>query len=105
MILEQLCRLLESTGLPVAYGAWREDDPDKPLMPYICYRERELHVLRADGAVYHTWGTCEALLFTALKTPGLERQVEQALRELPWTKYERYNDTERCYEITYEIEV
>lgn len=103
MTTEKLGQLLAGTGLPVAYRAWPEEET--PAMPYIRYRERELHVLRADGIVYHTWGTYEVLLFTALKAPGLERQVEQALRELHWTKDETYLDTERCYVIIYEIEV
>lgn len=103
MTTEKLGQLLESIGLPVTYRAWPEEQ--EQAMPYLCYRERELHTLRADGVVYHTWGTYEVLLYTALKAPGLEKQVENALRELHWTKDEHYDDTERCYVITYEIEV
>ena len=105
MTVEGLAELLAGTGLPVAYRAWPEEDEGKPPMPYLCYREREIHTLRADGVVYHTWGTYEVLLYTALKAPGLEKQVEAALRELHWTKDEHYIDAERCYVITYEIEV
>ena len=44
-------------------------------------------------------------LYTKLKDPELEDKVEQALSSFFWDKTEEYIDSERCYQILYEIEV
>ena len=44
-------------------------------------------------------------LYTKDKNPEAEGMVESALSSLFWEKSETYIDTEKCYQILYEVEV
>lgn len=103
MRLEELKILLETTGLPVTYRAWPENDA--PPMPYICYLVTYSNNFGADNRVYHKIDHIQVELYTKLKDPEAEDRVENALSSLYWDKTEEYIDSERCYQILYEIEV
>lgn len=107
MTLAGLAVLLQSTGLPVTYRAWPIDDNENPppAPPFICYLTNDTDVTFADGKVYYAFDHVRVELYTALKDPEAEAKVEQALEGFHWKKDETYLDTERCYMITYEIEV
>lgn len=103
MTLEELNKLLETTGLPVVYRAW----PDKkaPPLPYICYLAAYSNNFGADNVVYYPINHMQVELYTELKNPALEDKLEKALSSFYWEKNEEYIDAEQCYQITYEIEV
>lgn len=103
MTLEDVKSLLESTGLPVAYRAWPENEA--PPLPFICYLVAYSNNFSADGIVYYLINHIQIELYTKLKDPITEDKVELALSSLYWEKTEEYIDTEQCYQITYEIEV
>lgn len=103
MTLEEVKVLLETTGIPVTYRAWPEKAA--PPMPYICYLVAYSSNFGADNVVYHPINHIQIELYTELKDPDTEDKVEQALSSLFWEKTEEYIDTERCYQIIYEIEV
>ena len=103
MRLEELKTLLGTTGLPVTYRAWPENDA--PPMPYICYLVTYSNNFGADNRVYHKIDHLQVELYTKLKDPEAEDRVENALSSLYWDKTEEYIDSERCYQILYEIEV
>nr|DAR81350.1 MAG TPA: tail completion protein [Caudoviricetes sp.] len=103
MRLEELKTLLGTTGLPVTYRAWPENDA--PPMPYICYLVTYSNNFGADNRVYHKIDHIQVELYTKLKDPEAEDRVENALSSLYWDKTEEYIDSERCYQILYEIEV
>lgn len=103
MTLEEVKVLLETTGIPVTYRAWPEKEA--PPMPYICYLAAYSSNFGADNVVYHPINHIQIELYTELKDPDTEDKVEQALSSLFWEKTEEYIDTERCYQIIYEIEV
>lgn len=103
MTLAELNIRLQHTGLPVAYRAWPEDEA--PALPFICYFCTGSASLYADASNYHVWNEVQVELYTALKNPEAEASVEKALSGLRWKKTEIYIDTERCYQILYEIEV
>ena len=103
MTLAQLKDLLVSTGLPVTYRAWPE--AAAPPLPFLCYLEAYSNNFVADGTVYVPISHVQVELYTALKDPAAEAKVEQALSQLVWQKTETYIDTEKCYQILYEIEV
>lgn len=103
MTLEELALRLKSTGLPVTYRAWPEGEA--PVLPFLCYLCTDTDGIFADGGVYVSWENVRVELYTALKSPALEKTVEEALRGFHWKKSETYIDTERCYLILYEIEV
>ena len=101
MTIEQLAALLEATGLPVAYQAFRtRQDP-----PFLCYRFIYDVQFFADDEVYFSTGHYQVELYTSQKSPDTERAVEAALGDLGWDKTEAYLDEERIYQIIYEIEV
>lgn len=103
MELKEIEEILETTGLPVTYYAWPEKAA--PPLPYICYLATYSNNFSADGFVYIPINHIQIELYTKLKEPATEDKVEQALSSLFWEKTETYIDTERCYQILYEIEV
>lgn len=103
MTLSELNRALQSTGLPVTYRAWPEDSA--PPLPFICYLSTGTNTLPADGSVYYQWDDIRVELYTKWKDTEAEAKVEAALNDLHWTKTGTYVESERCYIITYEIEV
>lgn len=103
MTLSELNAQLKTTELPVTYRAWPEGMA--PTLPYICYLCTSPDSLIADGAVYYTYENVRVELYTACKDPEAEANVETALFGFHWKKSETYISTERCYLITYEIEV
>lgn len=103
MTLEALKDLLETTGFPVAYRAWEEGAA--PPLPYLCYLVAYSNNFAADGVVYCPIDHIQVELYTKTKDPGAEAKVETALASFVWEKTETYIDTERCYQILYEIEV
>lgn len=103
MTLEEIKNLLESTGFPITYRDWPESEA--PPMPYICYLVSYSNNFAADGGVYCKINHIQIELYTKLKDPEAEDKVEKALSSLFWDKTETYIDTEKCYQILYEIEV
>lgn len=103
MNLNGLAALLVSTGLPVTYRAWPENEA--PALPWIAYRSPSTDRVLADGGVYWCWDNVQVQLYCVYRDPALEKKVEQALSGFAWTKDETYVESERCYIITYEIEV
>lgn len=103
MELKEIEEILKTTGLPVTYYAWPEKAA--PPLPYICYLAAYSNNFSADGCVYIPIDHIQIELYTKLKEPATEAKVEQALSSLFWEKTETYIDTERCYQILYEIEV
>lgn len=103
MNLEKLAALLESTGIPVTYLAWPEEAA--PPLPFLCYLVVSSNNFVADGQVYLPVQRVHVELYTKVKDLDSESRVENALREIPWQKSETYLDTEKCYQILYEIEV
>lgn len=103
MTLEKLKALLESTGIPTTYRAWPERKA--PPLPFICYLVAYSNNFCADSVVYYPINHIQIELYTTLKDPVSESKVETALSSFCWEKSETYIDSERCYQILYEIEV
>lgn len=103
MTLENLKDILETTGFPVTYRKW--NNGAAPPLPYICYLVAYSNNFAADGVVYAKIDHIQVELYTALKDPEAEEKVEIALSSFVWEKDETYIDSEKCYQILYEIEV
>lgn len=101
--MEELKALLETSGLPVVYHAWPVGEA--PPLPYLCYLTAYSNNFAADGVVYCPIDHIQVELYTKQKEPQTEDKVEKALSSFFWEKSETYLDTERCYQILYEIEV
>lgn len=105
MTLEELRAILKASGLPAAYRAFRENSA--PPLPFICYQETGSDNTGADGIVWFSARQVDVELYTAYKDPEAEQKVEAALTAagIYYDKYETYIDSEKMYQITYEIEV
>lgn len=107
MKLTDFNQILQSTGFPVAYRAFPENDGKNPplAMPYICYLETGTNNFAADGVVYKKVAKLAVELYTETKDFGAEEKVEQVLSSFYWQKDEEYLDDEKCYFVLYELEV
>ena len=103
MSLEELKKLLESTGLPVAYYAFPEEEA--PGLPFICYLVAYSNNFSADGSVYKKINHIQIELYTKHKDIESEEKVEEALSSFYWEKEETYLEEEKCFEVIYELEV
>ena len=103
MTLSEFADILKTTGLPVAYRAWPEQKA--PPLPYICYLCVGNSPVYADASVYFQSTEVNVEVYTRTKEPAVEVAVEAALKGFHWRKSETYIDTEKCYQILYEIEV
>ena len=103
MSLEEIKKLLETTGLPVAYRAFPVGNA--PPLPIICYLFSSTNKNKAEDVVNQDINRITIELYTESKDPEAENAVEAALKDLCWEKSEEYLDDEQCYEIIYEIEV
>lgn len=103
MTLAELKTALETSGIPFAYRAWPEGSA--PPLPFGCYLVAYSNNFAADGVVYAKIDHIQIELYTALKDPAAEEKVETALSSFVWEKIETYIDSEKCYQILYEIEV
>lgn len=83
-----LVAALDSTGLPVAAGAWRVGGAPDP--PYLVYRPADSAVRRADGWPYHVTTLYDVEIYFDLhaRDAALEERVEAALDAagVPWSK-------------------
>lgn len=104
MTQEQLAVILQTSGLPVSY----QDFPDEqcPPMPYIIFEDTGSSQVYADGIVYAAFTPWTIVLFTARKDAAKESLVENALTsaEIAWTKTTEEDDEEQCMRVTYNIE-
>ena len=105
MSLDDLREILLRTGLPVVYDFWPIGQA--PELPWLCYRTSSSDNFFADDTVYCQISNVEIELYTAIKSPATEQQVEIVLTAagLPWEKTEVWISAENCYQITYVIEV
>lgn len=101
--LEMVKNILEATGIPVAYYAFPEEEA--PPLPFICYLAAYSNNFIADGMVYCKIDHLQIELYTEVKDLEAEAKVEKALASFVWEKTETYIDSEKCYQILYEIEV
>ena len=100
--LGKLKSALDSTGIPVAYHAFPEGNA--PDLPFICYYCDETNNMYADNSVYYRIDGVTVELYTKNKDINAEGKVEQALSSFCWSKNEDYIDSEKCYQIMYEME-
>lgn len=106
MTLKDVKAMLDTTGMQVAYDHFEPAD-DAPKMPFITYSQPASNNFEADGKVYaeirHLYVTLWAQKADSKEEETLKGVLEAA--DIPWSRNETYHSTERCYEITYEVEV
>lgn len=107
MTLEELYTVLNATEIPVTYHSWSDADSERPALPFMTYQVAYSNNFMADDKVYLAVQHIDIALYTAAKSPATESTVETALDAagLPWNKTETYLDSEKCFQVIYEVEV
>ena len=103
MSLNEFKILLNTTGLPVAYYSFPENKA--PQLPFICYFVSHTNNFYADNKVYKVINHVQVELYTKLKSIEFEEKVERAISSFHWEKTETYLEDEKCFKITYDLEV
>ena len=104
MTLTELYNVLSSTGLPVAYSAFRDDE--KVVPPCITYEAAYSTNFGADNQVYSPFVHVDIFLFQKVKG-NAESSLENALNanKLFWDKTETFNKDEEVYQTIYEVTI
>lgn len=97
--------MLGRMGMSFAYDHFAEGEAEAP--PFLVYRYPRAANFPADGVAYYKKDRLDLELYTDKKDLELEEQVEAVLDEygLFYTKSETWIETEKMYEVLYEMEV
>lgn len=103
MTQTELSRALKSTGLPVAYRAFRSP-PSPPYLMYIFSYSKDL---MADDCNYAEISNFQVELYTDKKDPPTEMLVETKFKELglPYSKLETFLQSEGLFQILYQVQL
>lgn len=105
MELKEIIEMLGGLGLPLAYHHFAEGESPEP--PFLIYLIPGSHNFSADGTVYFKVKQLDLELYTDKKDIVLEEKLEDVLdrQGLFYNKTESYIETEKLYEVLYELEV
>lgn len=105
MTEKEVFQVVKSVGFPAAYHHFEEgQEPDKP---YLVYLYPGTNNFAADGTVYQDINQLDIELYTDKKDLEAEKRVEAVLKEhgFFYEKTETYLESEKMYEVLYEMEV
>ena len=105
MTYEEINEMMQEVGLPFAYHHFAEgESPDPPFTLFLSPGE---NTFSADNLMYFSFKRLNIELYTDVKSPEIERRVEDVLtqRGIYYTKTETWIESERLYEVLYEMEV
>ena len=105
MTHEEVIKMVNEIGLQSAYHHFAEGEAPDP--PYVVYLYPNANNFSADGVVYHSGNNLDIELYTDLKDIKLEKKVEAVLQKhgIFYAKSETWIESERLYEVLYEMEV
>ncbi|MBR1634087.1 MAG: hypothetical protein IJ682_03390 [Lachnospiraceae bacterium] len=105
MTHEEVMQMLEELKIPYAYDHFAEGESPEP--PFICFLFSGSDNFSADNIVYVEFLNLSIELYTDEKNPELEDQVEAVLNshELFWNKSEVWIESEKLYEVLYQMTV
>lgn len=105
MTFEEISTMLKTVGVPTAYRAFAEESGQQP--PFIVFYYDSSRDVYADDANYQRIERMYVELYTDDKDFGMESAVEGVLTEngLTWTREETYIDSEKMYEVIYQMDV
>lgn len=103
MTQAELYQALKSIGYPVAYGSF--SSPVTP--PFITYQFAYSNDMMADNVNYVPIENFQIELYTTKKDLVTEQKVQDKLKDLglPYRKFEAYLDSEKLFQIVYEIQI
>ena len=105
MSYEDIATMIESFGLPYAYYQFPEGTGQDP--PFVVFFYSNIDDVYADDSNYQRIVTLNIELYTREKDFEHEETIETALADngLTYYKEENYIDSEKMYQIAYEMEV
>lgn len=105
MTRKEISQMIASVGLPYAYYQFPEDTPQAP--PFICFFFSNTDDVFADDSNFQKIEQLNIELYTNVKDFALEDALEEILKtnNLTYYKEENYIDSEKLYQIAYEMEV
>lgn len=105
MTLQQVNLMVESMGLPYSYYQFPEGTGQAP--PFICFFYTNSNDLFADNSNYQGIRQLNIELYTRNKDFALEKTIEDtlSLNGLTFYREESFIDTEKIWQIAYEMEV
>ena len=103
--MDKILAVLQAAGILFAYDHFAEGEAVDP--PFICYLLPGSDNFAADGKVYHKISRVNIELYTDKKDLNAEQKVEDALdaASIFYAKSELWIDSEKLYEVLYEMEV
>ena len=103
MSLTELKEVLEATGLPVAYLAFKTAQQ----LPFIVYREVNTDNFFADNKVYKKCLYVDIELYTENKAIETEEIIETILfeNEIAWNATDTHIEAEEMFQRVYEIKL
>lgn len=103
--MDEVLEMLAEIGLPYAYHHFAEGESPEP--PFICYLTPASDNFAADGRVYYKIDGFHIELYTDVKSPALETELEAVLdkRGIFYNKSEVWIESEKLYEVLYQFEM
>lgn len=101
----EIRQMVKDIGLPSAYHHFNEGQSPEP--PFVVYLFPGSDNFSADGLVYQGIAILDIELYTDKKDIAAEAAVEAMLKKhgFFYEKNETYIETEKMYEVVYEMEV
>lgn len=105
MTYKEIAEMISLVGVPYAYYQFPEDTPQTP--PFICFFYSNSDDVFGDDTNYQKILQLNIELYTNVKNFTLESAIEDVLKQngLTYYKEENYLDSEKLYQIAYEMEV
>lgn len=103
MTHQELFALLQTTGLPVAYRAFKK--AQNP--PFIAFVRNNNTNIQADNKVHATWHNYDIELYTDKKDTYLEKIVADMLdeKEIYYEVDETYVESEKLHMVIFSIQI
>lgn len=105
MTHEKVMAIVDEMGMESAYHHFAEGESPEP--PFVVFLYPKANNFSADGVAYFKVNRLNIELYTDLKDVELEQRVEAVLdgHGIFYAKSEVWIESERLYEVLYEMEV
>ncbi|WP_303837346.1 hypothetical protein [Ruminococcus flavefaciens] len=105
MTYEEISEMMQEIGLPYAYHHFAEGESPNP--PFTLFLSPGENTFGADNLMYFSFKQLNIELYTDEKSPETEERVEEVLLQhnLYYTKTETWIESEKLYEVLYQMEV
>ncbi len=105
MTYEEINDMMAEMGLPYAYHHFAEGESPQP--PFLLCLSPGEETFSADNVAYYSFKQLDIELYTDKKNPAMEEEMEAVLtqHEIYFTKSEAWIESERLYEVLYEMTI